>query len=215
MSEIKTIRLYGKLGTTFGRVHRFAVANVAEAVQALCSQHPGFERYMTESKEKGLTYAVFAGARNLKEENLHDPVGSDDIRIAPVVIGSKRAGLLQTIVGVVLIVVGVMTSWTGVSANLVVMGIGMVAGGVIQMLTPMPKVKGMDSADSNASYVFNGPVNTQAQGNPVPVLYGRLIVGSAIISASIRANQEQIAGANRYGTPNGGGVYSDREEFLS
>ena len=35
------------------------------------------------------------------------------------------------------------------------------------------------------SYLFNGAVNTTAQGHPVPIGYGRLIVGSAVISASI------------------------------
>lgn len=216
MSELRTIRLYGPLGARFGRVHRFAVSNTSEAVQALCSQKPGFERYLTEAKDNGMTFAVFNGKRNLKEENLHDPVGSEDIRIAPVPIGSKRQGLLQTIVGIILIVVGVMTSWTG-GAGLVVMGIGMVAGGVIQMLTPMPKLSTLDSADANASYMFNGPVNTQAQGNPVPLCYGRLMVGSSVISAGIKANQEQIAGTSRYGdgsTIIGGGYWTDRFEYL-
>lgn len=214
MSEVKTIRLYGQLGARYGRVHRFAVSSTAEAVQALCSQVPGVERYLTEAKDNGLTFAVFNGKRNLKEENLHDPVGGEDIRIAPVPIGSKRQGLLQTIVGIVLIVVGILTWYSG-GVSLVVSGVGMVAGGIIQMLTPLPKLSTLDSADANASYVFNGPINTQAQGNPVPICYGRLIVGSSVISAGIIANQEQIAGTNAGdGSSHGGGFWTDRFEYL-
>lgn len=214
MSELKTIRLYGQLGARFGRVHRMAVSSTAEAVQALCSQKPGFEKYLTEAKDNGITFAVFNGKRNLKEENLHDPVGNDDIRFAPMPIGSKRQGLLQTVIGIILIVIGCLTSWAG-GAGLVVMGIGMVAGGVIQMLTPMPKLSTLDSADANASYLFNGPVNTQAQGNPVPVCYGRLIVGSSVVSAGIVANQ-QIAGTSRWDNMEitGGGFYTDRFDYL-
>ena len=35
MTPLKTIRLYGKLGTRFGRIHRLAVASAAEAVRVL------------------------------------------------------------------------------------------------------------------------------------------------------------------------------------
>lgn len=220
MSEVKTIRLYGPMGVRFGRTHRFAVGSTAEAVQALCSQIPGFERYLTESKENGLTFAVFVGKKNLTEENLHDPVGQDDIRFAPVSIGSKRGGVLQTIVGVVLIVVGAVITglsygWAApVGGAMVKMGIAMVAGGLVQMLTPMPKASAADTKDANASYTFNGAVNTQAQGNPVPLVYGRLIIGSAVISASIKANQEQVAGTNSSKTIVGGGFWTDRFEYL-
>jgi predicted phage tail protein len=67
-----------------------------------------------------------------------------------------------------------------------------VLGGVAQMLSPQQKgLSSKDSPDNGASYNFNGPVNTQAQGNPVPLLYGRMIVGSAVISAGIYAEDQQ------------------------
>ena len=43
-----------------------------------------------------------------------------------------------------------------------------------------------------ASYTFSGPVNTTAQGQPVPVGYGRLIVGGAVISAGITTEEIPI-----------------------
>ena len=39
------------------------------------------------------------------------------------------------------------------------------------------------------SYIFNGPVNTMAQGHPVPIGYGEMIVGSAVISAGISVDE--------------------------
>ena len=47
-----------------------------------------------------------------------------------------------------------------------------------------------DGPDNGASYNFNGPVNTTAQGNPVPLLYGEMFVGSATISAGIYSEDQ-------------------------
>ncbi|WP_181791603.1 tail assembly protein, partial [Myxococcus llanfairpwllgwyngyllgogerychwyrndrobwllllantysiliogogogochensis] len=114
-------------------------------------------------------FSVFVGKENLTKDQLKDPPGGEDIRIAPVLLGSKRGGVLNVILGVVLIVVGVYTS----NANLVIQGAVMVIGGVAQMLGPQPKGLGsQDSVDNRPSYSMNGTVNTQAQGNPVPVAYG-------------------------------------------
>lgn len=194
MSEkIRTIRLYGKLGTKFGRVHKLAVASASEAVRALSSLLPGFKQELVNSKAAGVAYAVFLGKRNIALDQLADPAGRDDIRIAPVLQGSKRGGVLQTIVGAVLVVVGAVISFYGGGAGvpLMQMGAAMMLGGVIQMLSPQSRgLSAKDGPDNGASYNFNGPVNTSAQGNPVPVLYGRMLVGSAVISAGIYAEDQ-------------------------
>ena len=196
--KVRTVRLYGVLGARFGRVHRLAVSSVSEAIRALSILLPGFERFLMESKDNGLTYSVFMGKQNIPQERLGAPVGNDDIRLAPVLIGSKRAGALQTIVGAVLIVVGaIITGGTfGAGApfgsSLIMMGASMVMGGVMQMLSPVPKgLAAQDGPNNRASYSFNGPVNTSAQGNPVVLLYGQLIVGSSVISAGIYT-QDQL-----------------------
>ncbi|GAB5345928.1 tail assembly protein [Pseudomonas fluorescens] len=159
-------------------------------------QFPGFERYMLQSADKGLRFAVFNGKRTMTEDDIHKPLGKDVIRIAPVLTGSKRAGGLQTIIGAVLIAVAYFNPFgylTGPAASMMMMaGASMVMGGVMQMLSPPPKGLGaQDSPSNRASYSFNGPVNTSAQGNPVGLLYGQLIVGSSVISAGIYA-QDQL-----------------------
>ncbi|CAH0139634.1 tail assembly protein [Stenotrophomonas lactitubi] len=191
--RLRTIRLYGLLGARFGRNFRLAVSNPAEAVRALCVLLPGFQQYLMGAKAKGMEFAVFVGRQNLSKDQLHDPPGTDNIRIAPVLVGSKRGGILQTILGIVLIVVGV---WTQ-NYQLVFQGGVMVLGGVAQMLAPQPKGLGAkDSAENTPNYSMNGAVNTQAQGNPVPVAYGGhdikgMFVGSAVISGGIYAEDQQ------------------------
>lgn len=202
--QLRTIRLYGYLGAQFGRVHRLAVASCAEAVQALCVLLPGFERELMTSKDRGVGYACFLGRRNLADDQLCDLAGQDDIRIAPVVQGAKRGGLFTLVLGAALffaapyLVNPAMAGLLGEGGAMVLgagvgsMGKLLMLSGVTQLLSPQQKgLSTADGPDNGASYNFNGPVNTSAQGNPVPLLYGKLIIGSAAISAGIFAEDQQ------------------------
>lgn len=194
MARLTTIRLYGVLGARFGRVHRLAVQTSAEAVKALCINLDGLESYLLNAKKNGMTFAVFRGRRNIGADDFKSLAGSTDIRIAPVMEGAKKAGLFQTILGAVMVVAGiVVTGMTFgsagvIGAGMISAGIGMMAGGIYQMLSPQPKgLQGRDDPDNKPSYAFGGSVNTLAMGNPVALLYGEREIGGAIISAGIVA----------------------------
>lgn len=193
--SVRTVRLYGVLGTTFGREFQLSVASPKEAIRALCVIVPGFERFLNTSKQRGLTYAVFSGKRNLNDDELSMDQSSADIRIAPVILGSKRGGVFQTILGVALVAVGAVASYFGggaVGVPLMQFGAAMALGGVVQMLSPQTiGLASKQSADNKASYAFGGVTNTTAQGNPVPLLYGRRRIGGAIISAGIYVEDQQ------------------------
>lgn len=192
MQEVMTrIELGGVLGKTFGKEHVRLISKVNEASRALAATIKGFEQYMISSQRRGLTYAVFKGKKNIGEDDLGFPVTGEVIRIVPVIIGSKKAGLLQTILGAVLVVVGVMTSpWGG--GVLIAPGVAMMAGGVIQMLSPQPGgLSSKQDSDNRASYAFGGVTNTASQGYPVSLLYGKRRIGGAIISAGIYVEDQQ------------------------
>lgn len=201
MQEIMTkIELGGVLGKVFGKSHERLISTSSEAVRALCCTLDGFEKFLNNSKEAGLTFAVFKGEKNIGESDLTFPLTGEVLRIVPVVIGSKKAGILQTILGAVLVVVGtvvgVMTSWTGiggaVGVGMVGSGIGMMAGGVVQMLSPQPAgLARRESPENKASYAFGGVTNTASQGYPVGLLYGKRRIGGAIISAGIYVEDQQ------------------------
>jgi predicted phage tail protein len=131
--------------------------------------------------------------RNIGVQDFQELAGDSDIRIAPVMEGAKKAGIFQTILGAVMVVAGiVMTVISGgqlhLAASLMVSGVGMMAGGIYQMLSPQPKgLQGRDDPDNKPSYAFGGSVNTLAMGNPVALLYGEREIGGAIISAGIVA----------------------------
>ena len=192
---LTTILLYGQL-RQFGRSFRLSVRTPGEAIKALCVQIPGFERFLSNAKSRGIEFAVFRGSKNLEEKELGFS-GEGDIRIAPIVTGSKRGGTLQTIIGAVLIVVGlVITGGTfGAGAPfgsaVIMMGASMVAGGVIQMLSPQAGgLKTSAAPENTPGYAFGSAKNTTASGNPVPLCYGRRRWGGAIISAAIYAEDQ-------------------------
>lgn len=194
MARLTTIRLYGALGARFGRVHKMAVHTSAEAVKALCVNFDGLEEYLRNAQQNGMTFAVFRGKRNIGIEDYKELSGTSDIRIAPIMEGSKKAGIFQTILGAVMIVAGIAISYfsagtlSAFGASLAAGGVGMMAGGIYQMLSPQPKgLQGRDDPDNKPSYAFGGSVNTLAMGNPVAVLYGEREIGGAIISAGIVA----------------------------
>ncbi|SDZ17443.1 Phage-related protein, tail component [Lysobacter sp. yr284] len=198
--KLRTIRLYGSLGARFGREYRMVVSNAAEAIQALSIQIPGFRAYLQEAKARGLGFAVFLGRRNLAESQLNDPPGDQAIRIAPILIGSKRGGLVQIIAGAALIAAGyALAPFTGgASLMLGKFGWSMIAGGVVQLLSPQPKgLNTRERPENQPSYMFSGIVNTQAQGAAVPLLYGPghdgkgVWTGGAILSAGIYAEDQQ------------------------
>ncbi|GHZ69292.1 Putative phage tail assembly protein [Vibrio cholerae] len=182
----RVVRLYGKLGAKFGRVHHFVCNTPAEAVLALTAMVPGFKKEMMESRDNGVDYAVFIGKENIGEDCLDAPAGQHEIRIAPVISGSGRG--FQVVAGVVLAAVGAYTS----NPYLVSAGIGLAVGGAVQYMVKIPDGNtGTESAENGASYNFNGPVNVTAQGNPIPVLYGELITGSVTVSGDMYSENQQ------------------------
>ncbi|MBG2365848.1 tail assembly protein, partial [Klebsiella pneumoniae] len=114
-------------------------------------------------------------------------------------IGSKKAGVLQTILGAVIIAAAVMLGPAGAGAlaagtawNVGLAGGAMMLGGVVQMLSPQPVgLARKESADNKASYAFGGVTNTASQGYPVSLLYGKRRIGGAIISAGIYVEDQQ------------------------
>lgn len=190
-TEVMTnIKLSGSLAKLFGREHQRVIGPTREAFRALSATIPGFQKFMNTSKARGLTFAIFVGEKNVGEDDLAFPNDGREIRIVPVIIGSKKAGIFQTILGAVIIAASAVGSYFApgnpFSAFGYKVGAAMMLGGVAQMLSPQPAgLASKQDADNRASYAFGGVTNTTAQGNPVPLCYGKRRIGGAIISAGI------------------------------
>lgn len=198
MNQYKTVLLSGSLAALFGRVHRLVIDTPAEACRALSVTIPGFETFMQNAHLKGLRFAIFKGRHNITKEELKHNSGDEVIRIVPVIAGSKRAGVLQTVLGAVLVVAGVLIGYFSAGTmsafgyGMAKFGAAMMIGGVAQMLSPQAKgLASRQDPDNMPSYAFGGPVNTVAMGNPVGVAYGLRERGGAIISAGIYTDDYQ------------------------
>ncbi|WP_226499602.1 tail assembly protein [Pseudomonas sp. MWU16-30322] len=181
------ILLSGSAGKMFGREHIYELAtgDTREAVKAIDVNYPGFAKYLADAKRNGLEFAVFRNRKNIGEKELKLG-GAQEIRIVPVIAGSKRAGLFQTVLGVVLIAMSSVTNGATLAP-----GIALAAGGVIQMLSPQATGLKQSASPENApSYAFGSAKNTTASGNPVPICIGERRWGGIIISASIHAEDK-------------------------
>ncbi|MCU1750083.1 tail assembly protein [Pseudomonas sp. 6D_7.1_Bac1] len=189
------ILLGGSAAKLFGREHTYELStgDVREAVKAVDVNHPGFAKYLTSAKEKGLEFAIYRNRKNVGEKEL-ELGGTREIRIVPVICGSKRAGSMQTIVGSVLIIAGaVITAMGGGAAGIPMMKMGAVVavGGIVQMLSPQAQgLKTSAAPENTPGYAFGSARNTTASGNPVPLCFGKRRVGGAIISAAIYAEDQ-------------------------
>lgn len=190
------VRFYGSL-KQFGSEFNLDCKTPAEVVHALTSQIPKLRQFI----QQGL-FTVRVGREYLDnrylEQGLNQHLKDDaTVHFTPVLKGSKRAGLFQTIVGAVMVVVGAVTSWAGGSA-LVVAGIGLMAGGAAQMLTKMPTMRGVTQTgavkpestkskqeEKKQSTSFSNLSNMVAQGKSMPLAYGLIRTGTLVISQGV------------------------------
>lgn len=179
---MREIRLYGELGKKFGKSFHLDVRNTREAITALKAVVKGFSQYLQQHSADG--FHIFIDKQDIDRTELDYPVGTREvIKIVPVVGGS--GGFFKVVIGIALILG---TSYLGAwSVNV---GWSMIAAGISEILfaPPVPNSPTQqEKVENKPSYVFDGPVNTTAQGHCVPVAYGRLRVGSQVISAGLFA----------------------------
>lgn len=196
MPGMATLRLYGDL-QRFGKRFDLSIKTAAEGLYALYLQIPGLRQKIQEG-----WYQVRIAGKDVTPDDvtarLHEPLPAGAvIHIVPRMEGAGNGGALQFVLGAVLTVVGVVLSvgsygmLSEIGAPMASAGIAMMAGGVVQMLTPTPKSPSMNAADNGkASVYFSSVDNMIAQGNPVPIPYGEIMCGSRVISQEITTRDE-------------------------
>jgi len=202
---LRKVRLYGQLAKFVGlRKLEVELLSVAEAVRMLVANFPGVEAHIASGD-----YTILLGEESVGENELHFPVGQEEIKIIPVVAGAG-GGTGQIIAGAALIALSFVsfggTAFAGAggalglgifggtgaawgSAALFAIGAGLTLSGVATLLTPTPAIpQGPDTEQDprkSRSYSFSGVQNTSRGGTPVPIVYGRTLTGSVVISAGI------------------------------
>lgn len=150
-------------------------------------------------------YQIRIAGEDVSEETLsarlHEPLPPGAvIHIVPRMEGAKNSGLVQVIAGAALIVAsfipglnvavwaGMAATWSSLAFSI---GASLMLGGVAQMLAPKPHSPSIHHADNGRQNVyFSSLDNMIAQGNPLPILYGEMLVGSRRISQSLSTRDE-------------------------
>lgn len=150
-------------------------------------------------------YQIRIAGEDVSEETLsarlHEPLPPGAvIHIVPRMEGAKNSGLVQVIAGAALIVAsfipglnvavwaGMAATWSSLAFSI---GASLMLGGVAQMLAPKPHAPSIHHADNGRQNVyFSSLDNMIAQGNPLPILYGEMLVGSRRISQSLSTRDE-------------------------
>ena len=189
---MRTVRLFGKLAKQFTDKVDLEVSSAAEAIRALCANFPGFETFMIQSESMGLRYKVVVAGDAISDvSEIHNPA-SGFIDIIPVVKGAGGP-VERILVGAALIAAAVLmpASIPALIPQIVgSIGVSLALGGISQLLSPAPTApKPGEKPENTPSNYFNGPVNTSLQGQAVSLAYGRVICGSAVVSAGISLEQ--------------------------
>jgi predicted phage tail protein len=174
---LTTVKLLGELGRRFGREFRLDIQTAAEGLRALMSQIPGLREYIRDSHEAGIVWRVVTeDSQGLDEEGLHWPC-SQRLVIAPQPAGRGAVG--RILGGAALIAVGALVSFgtVGGGTPFVLAGVGMIFGGIAQLITPTPITPTRNDNQKNSFTFDRSNVNTQ-QGGVIPVLYGERIIGN-------------------------------------
>lgn len=197
----RKIKLYGELAKFIGhKEFDVKVSNVAQAVSFLITNFPEAESYISPQY-----YVVKVGNDEINADELHYPIGQQDIKFIPHISGAG-GNVGKIILGGALIALsfgafgafgaGALTLKGGFAAAglgaKAAFGIGasLVLSGVSGMLFPVPDAQQFSSEeDPRLSFSFSGVQNTSRAGTPVPIVYGEIITGSVVISAAIDTNQ--------------------------
>ena len=107
---MKTVKVYGALKEYIGQgVFSFDVLTPAEAIQALCANFKGLDKYIYDSEKDGIVYDVKVGKQIIQEKNIDDlaaPWSDKDVfSIRPVIQGAGR-GFGRFLIGAALLGLG-------------------------------------------------------------------------------------------------------------
>lgn len=191
------VRFYGSL-KQFGSEFRLDCQTTAEIVQALTSQIPKLRQFIQQGLFTVRVGRDYFDNRYLEQGLSHKLKDDATVHFTPVLKGSKGGGLFGVIAGVAIIAgaiaLGPLAGIISTNAAWIVGSVGasLLLGGVAQMLTKMPEMKMGTEKEKKQSTAFSNLSNMTAQGKPMPLAYGRMRVGSLIISQGVETMDTEI-----------------------
>lgn len=202
-----TVTLHGKLGDFVGkREWAINVSSVREAMKAINAQSgDSIRKFFLKRENLYSTYDVLINEEKSKssDDRAHNELtlNRSDISHIDIVPALEGAGLGDW-AGILLGGIGLANANSAMAA---MTSIALMVAGASNLLSQPPerpeqKQIANPSTDPTKlanSYLFNGPVNVINDGGPVPLGYGRLMIGSQVIMSSYGIKKVLIREAGR------------------
>lgn len=162
-------------------------ANTAwDAIEAVVTQLKGFLPDPVAGRKR-IQAVGFDTVESLKART-----SAKEIHLLPALGFGKRGGLVQTVIGVALVVAAIALPGLGtiagasINALLFTVGGSMVIGGVMQMISPVPQLTSNTEEQVRSRYLPSNQ-NTVRIGTCIPILWGRFQVPGHILSINVDA----------------------------
>ena len=174
----QVVRLLGDLGERYGAEHVYHnLRTPADAIKLLCINYPSFQVELVTAHEKGIAYRVLQAGVDLNLDDLHLPIGQNDLVLVPVLSGADDNPVFRAIAGVALIAASVFLGPSaavggagflglqvgagivgGVAASAIgTIGATLVLGSVTQMLSPQPQLGGVGGTGTRGEFRATRP----------------------------------------------------------
>lgn len=171
------IYLHGILGKKYGKKHKLCLSKPKDLIFAMEANYVNFVKDLKDLASKNIHYTFIVDNEWCKTADANSVKKMKKINFVPVILGSGP------------VVAGSAITWAMVAMFV----ISVVASAVISYImagkVDYPSVPGA-SASTNAfskSLSFSNRENTVEQGNPVPLVYGRIKVGSFVIQSTVKS----------------------------
>ena len=185
-----TIKLHGLLAKEYQDQFVLNIVKPQDVVRAIDCNRKGFLKRFNELKRQGLHYDIIVDRGHISKK-------------------IKQVDLVPVIVGAATLVTGIAGIFGGgaLATAGATLAVGAGAAMLSKALKPKPEqrpdVGGTTATDTStpardepvtfqsraavASMVFNNVANIASQGDPVPIGYGRLKIGSSVVQATIKS----------------------------
>lgn len=212
----RKVILEGELGELFGKERIIFAESYADVFSCLNANFKNFQDYLVDCDNRGIGFMMHVDGNfaNTEEEVLiQHPPGTMTISPAPMGSSGKIGGVIKIIAAVVIafvVVPAMVACFTGTAALTAaltfkagslaasIMAYGAIAlalSGMMDLLAPDPSV----DRDQSESYVFQGAQQNIVEGDPVPVLYGKLRIPGRPISFEARNASQAFVNYTRRG----------------
>ena len=185
------IKLYGILSKEYGSTFEFFnIKKPLDAIKAIETTNEGFIKSIQNNSLMGMNYEIITDGETENYFSMSKSKGNIKIiEIVPCITGKVPVAFF---VG---LGYGAATA-AALSTFATTLIVGIAVAGITYLLTPIPdgKPRSMEASIKGTSFIFSSPDNMAGQGQPIPVGYGRLRVGSQVISTDLtNKNKHEIA----------------------